>query len=624
MCGIAGIFNFNGAPDALQQHLQVMNRSMTHRGPDEQGIHVDPLSRSGIAARRLSIVDLEHGSQPLFSEDGSVAVVCNGEIYNHRTLRRDLEQKGYRLGSHSDCEVLAHLYVEEGPEFLRRLNGMFALAVLDKRDGSILLARDPIGMKHLYWGETSSGFVFASEVRALFAAGLVTPAADWTALGMYFSIGWVQSPRTSFKGLQRLQPGSYVHCTAEGIRECRYWAPRFEQPEVNRTLQDYSDELKGLLDSAVVSHLDADVPAGLFLSGGWDSSLISLYASRRSNNSLNSYSLVFPDDPASDESKYSRQVASMIGARSHEIEIRDTDVVGAINRTSLALEEPVVTSPTTLGFLISEAAAQDMKLVVGGEGSDEIFAGYGRFRHSPLHRIRAALPHQLVPNSLPLPLNSRWGRALRFLSAPDEERAHLELNSGMLPDQTARLFDPGIPFPARPDVFALEIPRETRESYRDALDIKLTVELTSRLPDGILFAHDKTSMAHSLEVRMPFLDLEVVRFAHRLPSKFKVQGKQMKVVLAPLARELPADVAKRQKLGLHVPNRIYRSGTLRRFYTETILETSLATGIFNHARLESWVGRRAAGSHPRTQQLWPLCHFCLWWNNFMAPANDEG
>lgn len=619
MCGIAGIFNFTGEPEALRPTLQIMNRSMIHRGPDEQGLHVDAGSRSGIAARRLSIMDLQNGSQPIFSEDGSVALVCNGEIYNHRALRRELEQKGYRLRSRSDCEVLVHLYVEEGVRFLERLNGMFALAVLDSRDGSVLLARDPVGMKHLYWAETPGGLAFASEARALFASGLVEPAPDWKAIGTYFSIGWVQSPSTAFKGLQRLQPGSFLQARGGHMRHGRYGEPVFENPPHERGLQEQGNELKALLEDAVASHLDADVPAGLFLSGGWDSSLVSLYASRRSGEPLNSYSLVFPDDPESDESRFSRQVAEMIGARGREIEVRDGDILDALVATSVALEEPVVTCPTTLGFLISRTAAQDRKLVLGGEGSDELFAGYGRFRYSPLHRLRSVVPHPLVPNSLPLPMSPRWARVLRFLSAPDEERAHLELNSSMVPAQTARLFHQDVPF-ATNSVAELSVTSPaTRKSYRDALDLKLNVEFASRLPDGILFAHDKTSMAHSLEVRMPFLDRDVVRFAYRLPSGFKVRGDEMKAVLAPLAGELPPDVAQRRKLGLHVPPRIYQSGKLRRFYTDTILDTSRATGLFDHRRLEAWVGRRASGQHPRAQQLWPLCHFCLWWNNFIGP-----
>jgi len=622
MCGIAGIYGYRGDADALRQHLRVMAAAMIHRGPDEEGLHLEPQMRSGISVRRLSIVDPRNGSQPLFNEDRSVAVVCNGEIYNHRALRRELEQKGYRLRSHSDCEVLAHLYEEEGVDFLKRLNGMFALAVLDRRRRTLLLARDPVGMKHLYWGETPDGLVFASEARALFSAGLVKPRPDWDSVGNYFSIGWVPSPRTAFAGLQRLRPGSFVLIGEDGVKEGRYWIPHYKEAQRNRSEQDYSCELKELLEAAVSTHLDADVPAGLFLSGGWDSSLVSLYASRRSNKPLKSYSLIFPDDPDSDESDFSRQVAQQIGTQSHEIEVYDADILGALKRNSLALEEPIVTSPTQLMFLLSQSAGRELKLVLGGEGADEIFAGYGRFEHSPLHRVRRALPHQIFPASMPVSLGRRWDRALRFLAAGDEERAHLELISLSVSKKVASFLRPDIPFATHFGPEAIGITDGTRESFRDTLDLQLSIEFTGRLADGILLACDKTSMAHSLELRMPFLDLEVVQFAHRLPSRFKIRNGQMKSVLSSLASELPADIANRPKQGLHVPQRIYRSRTLRKFYTDTILETSLSTGLFDHHRLEPWVRKMASKPNHRASQLWPVCHFCLWWNNFME--SDAG
>lgn len=617
MCGIAGIYRFEGSTAELTGCLETMNRALVHRGPDQAGIHVDPDWSAGLAVRRLSIVDPENGLQPMFSEDRSIAVVCNGEIYNHRELRRELERKGYRLRSHSDGEVISHLYLEEGVGFLKRLHGMFALAVLDRRDGSLLLARDPVGMKHLYWSETPRGFAFSSEARALFAAGLLTPAPDWASLSTFFSTGWVQSPRTAFENLQRLRPGSFLRISPEGCEEGRYWVPRYQSTGEQRGLEDWSAELREILDRAVATHLDTDVPAGLFLSGGWDSSLVSLYASRQSAEPLNSYSLAFPDHPGVDESAYAKQVAEQAGTRGHRIELRDADIRDVLLQTSRALEEPVVTCPTALGFLLSRAASRDRKVVLGGEGADEVFAGYGRFEVSPLHRLRSLVPHRLVPSSLPLPLNQKWSRALRFLAAGDEERAHLILNTFLQPRQYVDLFRPDIPLEPHPGPEVVTVSDETRSTFRDPLDLKLSVEFTSRLADGILFSIDKTSMAHSLEVRMPFLDRDVVDFAHRLPSRYKVRGRDMKVVLAPLARELPPDVARRRKKGLHVPPRTYRSELFRSFYRETILETSLASGLFDHERLERWVDARAGRSDARASELWPLCHFCLWWNNFM-------
>ncbi len=618
MCGIVGIYGFDGGAEPLAQRLTTMSQSMTHRGPDSDGLHTFPDMRAGLSIRRLSIVDPQGGSQPLFNEDKSIAVVCNGEIYNHLSLRRELEQKGYRFRSRSDCEVIAHLYQEEGPAFVQRLNGMFALAVLDRRDRSLLIARDPVGMKHLYWAQTGQGLAFASEARALFATGLVSPQPDWDALGNYFSVGWVPSPRTAFKGLQRLQPGSYLRLDPGGTQQLRYWSPSYERPPGESSEAEYAHELKTLLDAAVQSHLQGDVPAGLFVSGGWDSSLVALYASRHSGEPLKSFSLVFPDDPASDESRFSRQVAEHVGALGHEVEIRDADALGALQQTSLALEEPLITSAPLLGFLLSGTAAEHVKFVLGGEGADELFAGYSRYRDGPLDRLRKWLPHQLLPASLPFEMRPQWRRTLGFLGAVDDEQAHLQWLALSSPSTVASLLRPGIPLGNGPGPEAIGITDETRRSLRDGLDLKLSLELTGRLADGILFGHDKTSMAHSLEVRMPFLDREVIQFAHRLPSSFKIRDGQMKALLSPLAQALPADVAQRSKQGLHLPKRIFRCRAIREFYRETILETSLSSGIFRHKRLESWVTKLASQPDDRALGLYPLCHFCLWWNNFVG------
>jgi asparagine synthase (glutamine-hydrolysing) len=600
-----------------------MNDALVHRGPDESGMHVYEGLRAGVSVRRLSILDLEHGSQPFLSEDGSVAVVCNGEIYNHRSLRKELQAKGYRFRSRSDCEVLVYLYLEEGPDFLKRLNGMFALAVLDSRSGTLFLARDPVGMKHLYWSETPRGIVFASEARALFATGLVKPEPDWDALSRYFTFGWIQSPSTAFQGVHRLRPGSFVLFEAHAKTGGRHWIPKFEEPDRQRSLESYSGELKQLLQSAVSSHLDADVAAGLFLSGGWDSSLVSLYASRLSSEPLNSYSLAFPDDPQTDESRYSRQVVSQIGARGHEIEIRHSDILDALDATALALEEPLMTSPAPLEYLLSQVAGRELKLVLGGEGADELFAGYDRFENRPLQRLRPWVPHQLVPATLPIPLGIRWSRAFRYLAAPSDELAHMQLLTHLLADRTMPLFRNGKLRPSHYSRASLGVEQGTLDTVSNRLDMGSIVEVTGRLADGILLAHDKTAMSHSLEVRMPFLDREVVRFAHRLPSEYKARGKAMKRVLADLARELPPDVANRSKQGLHVPPAIYRGDLLRDFYAATILETSLSTDLFEHDPLEAWIGKGSGGPVPGAFQLWPLCNFCLWWNHFIGKGATD-
>jgi asparagine synthase (glutamine-hydrolysing) len=481
----------------------------------------------------------------------------------------------------------------------------------------LLLARDRVGMKHLYWAATKQGTVFASEARSLFTSGLVQPRPDWSRLGAYFTYGWIQSPGTAYEGLNRLRPGSFVEFDELGIREGRFWIPRFQQADPSRRDETWSEELKELLESAIASHLEADFPAGLFLSGGWDSSLIALYASRLQEAPLQSYSLVFPDDPGSDESSFFRPVVRQVGAASEEIEVRDADIRDVLVETALALEEPNVSCPTTLGYLLSRTAGRRSKLVLGGEGADELFAGYDWFRPSRAQRLLRKLPHRLFPASLPIRLGPRFNRALRFVAAPDEEHAQLSLRSASSPKYVTRFLRAGIPLATRPGPDAIGLNDGTRATFRDDLDRKLALDLTGRLADGILLAHDKTSMAHSLEVRMPFLDASIVEFAQRLPSRLKIRDGVMKAVLEPLAAELPENVAQRPKQGLHVPPRVFSAEPLRRFYADTILETSLSTGLFDHGRLEPWVRASAAKPGMRAARLWSLCHFCLWWNHFI-------
>ena len=620
MCGIAGLFGFKGPIDGLEPLLATMNRAMVHRGPDEEGVHIEASMRTGLAVRRLTIVDPENGSQPLYNEDRSIAVVCNGEIYNHRALRSELEKKGHRFRGRSDCEVLAHLYEEEGEAFLDRLNGMFALALLDIPRQKLLLARDPVGMKHLYWAQARQGLVFASEARCLFAARLLVPRPDWNALGAYFSIGWIQSPRTAFEGLKRLPAGGFLVADGGGVREGRHWRPRFHPAESGRSLADYSEELKELLDGAVASHLDADFPAGLYLSGGWDSSLITLYASRKRPRPLRSYSLVFPDDPAIDESSHSRRVARQAGTLAEEIEIRETDVREAFEATAVALEEPNVSCPTILGFLLARRAAASSRLVLGGEGADELFGGYDWFRPSRLHWLLRRLPHQVFPPALPFYAGPRIARALRYAAAPDADRAQLALRVNDASQRITRFLKPELSIDSRLRHLVSGLSEETRATFRDPVDHKLSLDLVGRLADGILFAHDKTAMAHSLEVRMPFLDRNVVEFAHRLPSEFKINKGMAKVVLAPLASELPHSVAKRKKQGLNVPSRMFETESMHGYLSNIILETSLDSGIFDHHRFEKWIRRQAVKPGSRRYALWSISHFCLWWRHFIARA----
>jgi len=287
----------------------------------------------------------------------------------------------------------------------------------------------------------------------------------------------------------------------------------------------------------------------------------------------------------------------------------------------LASEEPVLKTPATLHCILSQAAGSELKVVLGGQGSDELFGGYNWVGNSALHRLRRALPHWLFTSPVLAPLSPRWNRVMRFLAARDDELAHMELQSWSLPRGLAAILPADIPLAKSLGPEAIALTGESRRSFRDMLDLQLSLELTGRLADAILFTDEKIAMAHSLEVRMPFLDLEVVEFAHRLPSRFKIRNGHRKAILASLARELPPEVAMRRKQPLHVPPRIYRSPALLRAFSETVLETSLSTGLFDHARLEAWLRGATSEGGYQTALLRLLFYFCQWWNQFIIGSS---
>jgi asparagine synthase (glutamine-hydrolysing) len=326
MCGIAGVFA-SGLPTAeLARTLDAMNTAQAHRGPDESGTVLHQPLGAGLASCRLSIVDPEHGRQPIANEDESVHVVLNGEIYNHGPLREFLLSKGHQFRSRSDTEVLVHLYEELGEELLDRLEGMFALAVLDTRRARLLLARDGPGMKPLYLAQTQHGFLFASEAKALFATRLVSPQPDPASIDTYLTMGYVPAPMSMFRGVQRLQAGRFAVVDRGGLRERTFWRLRYEKTATRKPDQEYAEELETILGRAVRLHFAADVPVGAFLSGGWDSSLTATFAARAAGRRLNTFSVVFPEDPHMDESRYSRQMAKHLGTDHHEIEYRSNQM----------------------------------------------------------------------------------------------------------------------------------------------------------------------------------------------------------------------------------------------------------------------------------------------------------
>jgi len=615
MCGIAGVVNTELSPEELEAALARMERSLFHRGPDEGGVLAFPAQRAGLAARRLAIVDLQGGRQPMPNEDGTVHAVLNGEIYNHAELRRDLESRGHRFKSRSDTEAVVHLYEEHGVACLDLLHGMFGLAVFDSRRRRLLLARDGPGMKPLYFAETGCGFLFGSEAKALFASGLVRPEPNLAAIDTYLALGYVPTPMSAFQGVEKLRPGCFVVVEPSGVRRGEFWRFRHQEPSPSKSDAEYVDELDSLLSRAVRSHLAADVPVGAFLSGGWDSSLTAAYAARHTGKRLQTFSIVFPGEPKTDESQHARLMSAFLGAGHHEVEFQPASIPDAMPRIARHLEEPCSNVPVAVVYALTSLGAQHLKTVVSGEGSDELFAGYHYFRSGQSYPIRRFTPRGPARFAARFVKNPRVRRALRFLGAPDERTADAEWFRVFSPAEKRRLLKPEY-WNEGPDLAPAMIPDEVLSTCRDVLQRRLALDFTGRLADGILFMSDKMSMSHSLEVRMPFLDRAVVDFALRLPSRLKMCRGREKVVLSALAkRHLPPGIAARRKQGLGYPPRVWTTPPVDRYVRELLLD---GPGPFDVASVERLILQTKNGGRPYALPINRVVFLQAWWNEFIS------
>lgn len=615
MCGIAGIFASRRSPDELHAALQQMADAMLHRGPDQGAVRALPDLGGGLAVRRLAFVDLEGGSQPIANEAGDVLALLNGEIYNHEALRRQLEAQGHRFRTRCDTEVIAHLYEELGDGFLGRLEGMFGLAVVDLRRRRLLVARDGPGMKPLYFVRSPDGFAFASEVKALFAAGCVAPRPDPRALDVYLAAGFVPAPRTLFAGVEKLAGGTFAVVDEQGVRIDTFWRFAYRTDEPPLSDRDYVDELERRLAAAVASHLRADVPIGAYLSGGWDSSLVAALAARTAGSRLQTFSIVFPDSPDVDESRYSRRVAAWLGTEHREVEYRPEVLPDILPRVVRHLEEPLSAVPAALGLVLSGLAAEHVKGVVGGEGADELFGGYRAFRRPYPYWLRRTLPRPLARLGARLAPDPRVRCWLRVAAAPDLRTAEAEWRRVLSPAQKRRLLKPELRSDG-PDLEPLRIDDATLASCTGRLQRHLAHELRGRLADAILIKHDKLAMANSLEVRIPFLDRGVIELAERLPSRLKVHRGREKVVVRQLAeRLLPPEIAARRKQGLALPARNWIDPPAGDRLRQLLLDDA-GRGPFAHRPLEQLF---AASANRGDRAAWmpTLVTLQAWWNEFL-------
>jgi len=557
MCGICGVVMRDPKAPVPAPMLERMTAILRHRGPDGRGVHLAP--GVGLGVRRLSIIDLHTGAQPIASEDGTVTVICNGEIYNSPELRSELEDRGHRFRTRSDVEVIVHLYEEQGVECLHRLRGMFAFALWDGPRRRAMLARDRLGIKPLHYAVTPEALYFGSELKAVLASDRLARHLDVHALDDLFTLGFVIAPRTLFTSIRRLLPGQYLLHQDGVVSTHRYWAPRFPPrgaPVPARSPQEWAECLRAKLEECVRIHLRSDVPVGTWLSAGIDSSGITSLARRLTGGPLQTFTLGF-EDPAFDEIRHQKTLDQFPG---YEL-VNERAVCGAdafeLYPTALwHTEDPSAWGIEIPRLLLSEASARRVKVVLTGEGSDEIFGGYSWFRWDRLLRPVAALPLPVRRLMLLGPLLPAWKpRGSRILVAPRTMNLtrYRHLIGPLRADVHEPLLSPGVRLAPGADEDGPWLPDAEIRSWTPFAQLQ-HYEMTTRLPDFNVHTLDRMSMAHGLEARVPFLDHELVELCAQIPPALKLRGAQEKHILRQaLQRVLPPEILGRKKRGLMAP-----------------------------------------------------------------------
>jgi asparagine synthase (glutamine-hydrolysing) len=620
VCGICGIAFASGPADP--ERLARMSATLVHRGPDSDGTLID--GPVGLAARRLAIIDLETGDQPIANEDGTIHVVQNGELYNYRELRVELERAGHRFRTHGDTEVLVHLYEQHGLDFARRLRGMFTVALWDSRERRLVLARDRYGIKPLYYRESGGGLEFASELRALPRGEI-----DLDALEAFLAFNSIPAPLTIFRDTRKL-PAGHVLVWEDGQTRLERFArpgPALELRQDDEA--ELIEELRAWLRDSVRAHLVSDVPVGVLLSGGIDSSALTALAAEESAEPVRTFSIGF-QERSFDELSDARLVAERYGTRHREL-VLEPDAALLLPALADAFDEPFADSSALPTYLVSQLAASDVKVALSGEGGDELFGGYYTYvadllaeRTGGLARVARPLVERLPTSTARASFDYKAKRFVRAAHLPPLERHHgwKEIFS---PDLRARLTGRRSEFDPVDLLRARYAETEGAEQLARLQDVDFGIYLV----DDLLVKTDRASMAHSLEARVPFLDPIVTNFAFTLPASQRVRGLRKKVLLRKAVAPLvPAQIVRGKKRGFSIPAAAWLRGELEPFARDTLCaETLHRQGFFRPDVVRSLIDRHVAGEEDLSRQLWGLLAFTLWHERHVerepAPLRSE-
>ncbi len=621
MCGIAGIVKLDPRERVEEPRLRRMRDVQQHRGPDGAGVYLN--GPAGLAHRRLAIVDVEGGHQPMPNEDRSVWIVYNGEIYNHASLRPDLEGLGHRYRSRSDTETILHLYEEKGERCVEKLQGMFAFAIWDSARGRLLLARDRLGIKPLYYALTDEEILFASEIKGILAAGPLRPRLNRQILPEYLAMRFVSGEETFFKGVRKLLPGRTISWSlGEGLRQRRYW----QLPAHTSNAPDgtHPGGVRSRLDSAVSSHLMSDVPLGVFLSGGLDSTALAALMAPQMSAPLQAFSVGFAEAEAS-ELPWARLAARAVGADHHEVVVTGDEFFDVLPRLVWHEDEPIAFSSSVPLYFVCRLASRHVKVVLTGEGADELFLGYNRYRVTAWNERMSRLWGRMLPSGRRgvarllryLPGRAREVAARSFLSLPEGPRGQFYENFAVFPELFQRhlLVDPELLDSRDPYLANL---RCYEGAVGEPLDRMGRADMQTYLVE-LLMKQDQMSMATSIESRVPYLDTALVEHVTGIPGHQRLPGFRTKALLRDAARDLvPAGIRRRRKMGFPVPLGSWLRGKYWPIVEDLVLGSRAASRrLFDPAAVRHLAEAHRTGAAAHAERLWLLINLEQWQRIFI-------
>jgi len=627
MCGIAGILEMGRSVD--RDVLARMTNALRHRGPDDEQYYFSADRAGGpsigFGFRRLAIIDLSGGRQPMCNEDGSIWIVCNGEIYNHTDLRKDLEAKGHRFKTKCDVESLLHLYEEHGPDCVKKANGMFALAIWDSRNDTLFLARDRLGKKPLYYRDSPTQFLFGSELKGLLQHPQCPRELDFKSLSKYLSYEYVPSPHCIIKGIHKLPAGHSLIRKNGQARIQKYWDLSFGPGSRRAHQSEIAHELVERLREAVRLRLISDVPLGVFLSGGIDSSaVVAMMTELMPARQVKTFCIGF-EEPSFDESKHARRVAEFYGTDHREEILMSRTLVDILPGVGRLLDEPLADASIIPTYLLARFTRRHVTVALGGDGGDELFAGYPTFPAHRLAQLYRLVPpvlrdHLIRPLAQRLPVSTdnfsfdfKVKQFLRGAALPSGIRNQTWLGS-FTPAEQQELI-PGIADQGDyEDILAAEKSCDSTDSVNRLIYLYCKFYLQ----DDILAKVDRATMACSLEARAPFLDYTFVEFANAIPSQLKLHGLTTKYILKKALRtKLPPQIASRPKKGFGIPIAKWFRKDLRELLLDTFSEPRMKQqGIFNYRTVTRLINEHLQGAKDNRKQLWTLLMFQQWFDNY--------